>query len=150
MNYKKAPQFDDVIRLFKTIVYCDEPKLSAFVAASIKSVCDYLEIKTQLLISSNIEQNRLLHGQDRVLDICHSLKATEYYNAIGGQALYSKEDFRQNGLELRFLQSDDIVYKQFGNDFTPGLSILDILMFSIKDEIKKMLQRYTLISHCEF
>jgi hypothetical protein len=51
--------------------------------------------------------------------------------------LYNKEDFLNNNIELYFLKTNQIIYKQFKNEFVPNLSIIDVMMFNNKEEIKK-------------
>ena len=108
-------------------------------------MADYLDIKTKLTVSSTIEKDNELKGQDKVLEICKRLGATEYYNAIGGQELYSFDVFKENGIELSFLKTGDIRYAQYDNEFQPSLSMIDVLMFNSKEQIKEMLEDYTLI-----
>ena len=43
--------------------------------------------------------------------------------------LYDFEEFRENGLELAFLKADDVIYPQFGKEFDPNLSIIDVMIF---------------------
>ena len=86
-----------------------------------------------------------LKAQDKVIHICKMLGGTQYINAIGGQELYSFDDFKKNGLELSFLKTEFTPYKQFKNDFIPGLSMIDILMFNSPEQIKTMLNAYSLI-----
>jgi hypothetical protein len=38
-----------------------------------------------------------------------------------------------------------IEYRQFNNKFVPSLSVIDIMMFNSKDEIREMLGKYTLV-----
>ena len=97
------------------------------------------------MYSSNIKKDINLKAQDKILDICKNLNARKYINTIGGQELYNKEIFKENGIELNFLKTELVEYKQFKNDFVPYLSIIDILMFNSKDEIKNMLVRYELV-----
>jgi hypothetical protein len=92
-----------------------------------------------------LDKNNSLKGQDKVLAICKLLHATEYYNAIGGQSLYSYSDFADNGIALKFLKSNHIAYSQFDNVYQSNLSIIDILMFNSKERVKKILQEYTLV-----
>jgi len=73
------------------------------------------------------------------------LNGSGYINAIGGQSLYSKEKFTENGLTLNFIKSKPIVYSQFKNQFIPWLSIIDVMMFNSPDEINNMLNQYDLI-----
>ena len=73
------------------------------------------------------------------------LNATGYINSIGGIELYDKEVFSQNDINLSFLKSSEISYKQFNNEFVSNLSIIDILMFNDKEQIKEMLTMHELI-----
>ncbi|NLB55040.1 MAG: WbqC family protein [Lentisphaerae bacterium] len=145
LAYRKAPYFNTVYPLIEKIIFCGENNLAQFVTNSIRCICDYLDITTRLIISSEFEQDRALRGQDRVLDICSRLQATEYYNAIGGRELYSKDAFAQNGIELHFLKTNDIMYQQFENDYTPYLSIIDVMMFNSKEEMCNLIHQYALV-----
>ena len=77
--------------------------------------------------------------------ICEQLGATEYFNAIGGQGLYTSSVFEERGIKLRFLKTNVIEYKQFDYDFQPNLSILDVMMFNSKETIKSLLHEYRLL-----
>ena len=110
-----------------------------------KTVCKYLDIQTELIVSSTLDKDNSLKAQDKVIHICKLLGGTQYINAIGGQELYSFDDFKKNGLELSFLKTEFTPYKQFKNDFIPGLSMIDILMFNSPEQIRQMLNSYTLI-----
>jgi len=58
---------------------------------------------------------------------------------------YDSNLFESNGIELKFLKSEINEYEQLGNKFVPNLSITDVMMFTSKDDIKKMLSMYKLI-----
>jgi len=79
------------------------------------------------------------------MSICKLLDTTEYYNAIGGQELYDKSTFAKKNIELKFLETKNIEYKQFNNEFIPYLSILDVLMFNSVEEINFLLDSYILV-----
>lgn len=143
--YRKAPFYNDVFPIIEEIINCDEVNLALYLANSIRKICDYLNIKTEIIISSDLKKDNDLKSQDKVIAICKELNGTEYYNAIGGQELYSYEDFKNEGIKLSFLKTSEIRYKQFKNDFISNLSILDVLMFNSKDEINKFFIRYELI-----
>lgn len=143
--YKKAPYYNEIIEILEDIINQPKKSLSEYIAYSIKEVCKYLDIKTEIIISSTINKNNELKGQDKVIHICKLLNADEYYNAIGGQELYSFEDFKNNGIELSFLKTNNINYKQFSNEFVPNLSIIDVMMFNSKASIKEMLFDYELV-----
>lgn len=144
-NYKKAPYFIEVYPVIERTINQDEKNLAKYLEFGIRKVCDYLSIDTEIIVSSTIEKNNELRGQDKVIRICRALGADEYINAIGGQKLYFDEDFAAHGIGLKFLKTGEIVYKQFRNEFVPNLSILDVMMFNKPSKINEMLDNYELV-----
>lgn len=143
--YKKAPFFQDVFPIIENILIQKENNLAKFIGYSIKKISDYLEINRQFIYSSDIKKNNNLKAQDKILEICKELKARYYINPIGGQEIYDKKVFESENINLSFLKTSHIEYKQFKNEFIPFLSIIDILMFNHVNEIKDMLNKYTLL-----
>ncbi len=142
--YHKAPFFETIYPVFERVINQDETNLSKFLEFSIRSVCNYLDIKTELICSSSIPKDDSLRGQDKVIHICKLLGAEEYINSFGGRHLYSPEEFQKNGLKLSFLEPEKILYPQYKNEFVPNLSIIDVLMFNSKKTIKSFLSMYKL------
>jgi len=142
--YCKASFFDQCFPVVQKILKNEEKNLAAFLFALIKSVCDYLGIKTELILSSAISKDNELKGQDKVLSICEALKAATYVNTSAGRQLYSREAFAERGLNLLFLDPLPVTYKQFCHEFVPGLSIIDVMMFNAPDTIAEYLGRYEL------
>jgi hypothetical protein len=133
--YSKAPYYKEVDWLLYHIFHSEEDNLFRYILQTHKQIFDYLGIKIECLVSSEIEKDCTLKGKTKVLDICKRLGATTYLNAIGGKELYSKGEFEQNGINLYFLHpSDDL----------PKRSIIDVLMNYSKEEIRIMLKNYTL------
>lgn len=145
LNYNKAPFYKEGVSLLEEIINFNENNLSKFIENSIRKISEYLDIKTEIILSSDIKKNSNLKNQDKVIDICKVMKADEYYNAIGGMELYSFEDFYKNNIKLKFLKTHEIKYKQFNDKFIENLSILDLIMFNSKEELKEMLNRYDLV-----
>jgi hypothetical protein len=144
-SYQKAPCFTTVFPVFKNIIEHENTNLFDYIYASIAQICGYLGITTNIIKSSEVAIDHTLKAEHKVMAICKELNADVYINAIGGQELYSKEWFRENNIELKFIKTDDIQYKQFNNEFVPWLSILDVMMFNQSEEIESMLNQYTLI-----
>ena len=144
-SYNKAPYFQEAFNIIRECLNNPERNLFKFIYDSIILINEYLEIKTPIVISSSINADHALKSQDKVLSLCKAQKADVYINSIGGVKLYDKEIFRHNEIELNFIKSNPIEYKQFKNEFVPWLSIIDVLMFNSKDTIKNYLNEYTLI-----
>ena len=142
--YKKAPYFVDVFPLIKEIFQNAERNLFKYIYNSVIQICEYLEINTNIVISSTINIDHSLKSQDKVIALNKALNATKYINPIGGTELYDFEKFQNENIELFFLNSNVPEYNQFGKEFIPYLSIIDIMMFNSREEIKKMLIEYKL------
>lgn len=143
--YKKAAHFDEVFPMLESILLNKEKNLAKYLGNSIKEIARYLDMNTQFVYLSDLQEETSLKAQARTVDICKRAKASRYVNAIGGQHLYDKEAFLKEGMELSFLQTNDCKYKQYYNEFIPNLSIVDILMFNSKEAVKEMLSGYSLV-----
>jgi hypothetical protein len=144
-SYNKAPYFQDTFELISKCLNNPEINLFKFIYDNIISINNYLEIKTPIIISSTIDIDHTLKSQDKVLSLCKNQNADIYINSIGGIKLYDKEIFKNNNIKLNFLKSNSIQYKQFNNEFISWLSIIDVMMFNSKQQIKEYLNNYTLI-----
>lgn len=168
LNYKKASYFDEVFPLLEEILNNQCVFLSELNVLAIKTIAEFLSIDT--VIEHNvskyisIEDNLLLvDKQDyspfqylektkpikkvaRVIEMCKAEGATSFINAIGGQSLYNQNEFAMYGIDLKFVQTDEsLKYKQFSQEFTPNLSIIDVLMHNGKEGTQELLNKYTLI-----
>jgi hypothetical protein len=144
-SYIKSPYFQETFELISKCLNNPEVNLFKFIYDSIVLINDYLEIKTPIVISSTIKADHTLKSQDKVLSLCKEQNADVYINSIGGVELYNKEVFKQNNIELNFIKSNPLQYKQFNSEFISWLSIIDVMMFNSKEQIKEYLNSYTLI-----
>jgi len=144
-SYRKAPYFEQSFDLISKCLLTYETNLFKFLFNSIRLINEYLGIQTPIVLSSSIDIDHNLKSQHKVISICNNQNASTYINSIGGMELYSKESFAQNGIKLNFIKSNPLKYQQFGEQFIPNLSIVDVLMFNSKEQIQKYLNEYTLI-----
>lgn len=143
--YSKSPFFNEAYSLIEQCLNVPNTNLFEFIYQTILILNDFLDIKTKMIISSNIDIDHNLKSQDKVLALCKARNADMYINSIGGTELYDKTVFKQTGIELNFIKSNSIRYKQFNNEFVSWLSIIDVLMFNSKEQIQEYLNEYTLI-----
>ena len=168
LGYGKSAYYHDIMPLIEDILSKEYTTISELNCSSIKRICEYLEIQTK--IDSNVKQyldleerlcdiengdySRFAHLHTlpikkvaRVLEICKAEESTFFVNAIGGQELYDKDEFKQYGIDLFFIKMNNVQYSQNCTDgsFEPGLSIIDVLMHNGKEGTKKLLNEYTLI-----
>ena len=134
--YARAPHFAQIMPLIESAVRHDESNLFAYLQHALAQTCNYLELRTDIRVSSSIKIDHNLRSDDRVLALTKAVGATTYVNAIGGLELYSRDVFKAHGLELTFIQSKPFEYRQFGDAFLPWLSIIDVMMFNPLDKVK--------------
>jgi hypothetical protein len=128
--YATAPQFDKTYPVLERIMQYGDANLFKFVHHSVVRMCEHLGIQTEIRISSRIDIDHGLRGQEKVLALCKATGANTYINPIGGVELYSRNDFRTHGIDLKFVKTRPFEYAQFGSEFVPWLSIVDALMFN--------------------
>ena len=143
--YACAPYFAQTYSLLEQIVHNKENNLFEFIRSSIEVVCDHLDIKTEIQVSSAIAIDHDLKNEEKILALCDAVGACTYINAIGGIGLYSPQKFKSRGIELRFMQTKHREYPQFGNGFVPNLSIVDVMMFNDTQKCTKLLEEYDLV-----
>jgi hypothetical protein len=145
--YSKAPYFNEVFPLIERVFIENSPHstIADIAIKSVQEICLYLNIRTKLEISSlNYKETQHLKGEERIFEICKLNQADTYINSPGGSSLYKKEDFAEKDIQLFFIENNSIIYKQFSEKFIPYLSIIDVMMFNNKVEIKKILHSFKL------
>jgi hypothetical protein len=143
-SYYQAQFFQEIMPIITDVIYQNEQNLAKFIHYSLVKISEYLNIGSNIVVSSEIDKDNSLMGQARVIDICNNVGATEYVNLPGGISLYNKEDFKNAGISLLFLHPTEIKYNQSNETFVPNLSIIDVMMFNSVKTVQKMLNQYSL------
>ena len=108
---------------------------------SLAAVCAYLGVHFDYQICSHLGLD--LSGVEGpggwAPKIARQLGATSYLNPESGRSLFDPEDFRCNGISLRFLEFAGFSYDTGPYAFEPGLSVLDVVMWNAPDQIRQAL-----------
>jgi hypothetical protein len=137
--YRKAPRYAEIMPIVEGILMCGEENLFGFIFNSLKVVKEHLGIGAELIVSSTIPVDRTLRAHERIFALCKALNAETYINPIGGVALYDKNAFKAEGIDLLFAKSEPVVYGQGGGPFVPWLSIVDVMMFNPAEKVAEFL-----------
>lgn len=143
--YSKAPHFTEIRTLVGTVLTTQERNVSKLNTLSIKKTCEYLGINTEIFVSSEMNFDKSLVAEPRVIAINKLLESTHYINPIGGLDLYSNERFQEVGIQLSFLKPIMRPYQQFTPEFIPSMSIIDVMMNCSKESIYEMLGDFQLV-----
>lgn len=143
-SYQKAPYFSQVFPLLQEIFSNPNTDVTSLIEDSFYKVSAYLAMNTKFFRSSHIAKDESKTGQARIVELCNVLGADTYINAIGGQSLYEKEVFEKEKITLQFIQMRNTPYTQFGEEFVPYLSMIDVMMFCSVEKIRTLLEEYDL------
>jgi hypothetical protein len=148
VNYHKAPFYPDVFPMVEKILAFADKNLARYLGNSLMTIAHYLGFDTRFIYSSEIEgKDPSLRFQNRVLNICQTLKASEFVN-LGGEdenPLYDPKVFGQHGINLYYIRPRPVEYRQFGHPFVANLSTLDVLMFNSIDQTNELLTHFDLV-----
>ena len=143
----KAPFYKDTITFIKPLIQNEHKFISELNINLMNNIADLLDIKTKFTISSKegFEFKENMESDDWALEISKKIGASTYINPIGGIELFDKEKYKSEGIEIKFLKTNNIIYKQSRRDFVPFLSMIDVMMFNPIEKIKEMLNKYELV-----
>ena len=168
MCYSKKPFYKEIFDLLNSMLTPEYTHLKDLNNSTIVSISHYLDIQTVIDVDNsrfldmekgmvNIEEDysdlpyllktKPIRKVARVIEMCRREGSNDFYNAIGGQELYSKEEFKQYDIRLNFVRTNNIEYRQDSKkgEFVPNLSIIDVLMNNGKIGTQKLLQEYVIV-----
>jgi hypothetical protein len=128
LTYRKAKYFVEVFPVVEELICHETDNLSDYLAHQLQTLSASMGINTEFVVTSRCYENSELCGQERLLDVCKREGAISYINPQGGQTLYDDETFRKAGINLCFIVTRPLPYKQRAAGFVPYLSIIDTLM----------------------
>jgi len=144
--YRKSPNFEAISQITKRTFAEEYQDITDMCLMSLKQVYEYLGIDfVWTKASSFAPETRGIGKADRLIQIVKKYEAQQYVNVTGGQELYSKKYFQEHGIDLYFVKSFFREYKQRGDRFVPGLSIIDLLMFNDKEQVKSYFKDFELV-----
>lgn len=141
-SYSKAPYFEQAFPLVRQILENENRSISSVCMNCYQAIFSYVGIEKRLVKTSDIEYDRNATARDRLIALCHYFRAECYINAPGGRALYSKPEFAEQGVELKFINSLPAEYCQGEDKFVPNLSVIDALMNCSKEELLDLFASY--------
>lgn len=152
-NYKRAPYFEEAYCVIDKALRFENENVAYFNMNACYIIAKYLGITTNITCTDIIEDEAFrnkfydLEYEQRVIFLCDYFGENYYINAIGGQHIYSYSFFKNHRIELKFLSTNDIEYRQYNNGFHKNLSIIDVLMFNPRETVYQMLQAYSLVEN---
>ncbi len=140
-SYQKTKYFDDIYPLITNWFDSDENKLSKRNMLFIKTIMNLLDIKTEIIYSSDLNCNN--KSTDLLIEIIKKINGGTYLCGSGAAGYQEDKKFHYNEIEVNYNNFKPPVYRQYNNkgEFISGLSIVDCLMNIGIDDSKKMVKR---------
>lgn len=145
---KKSPHYKFVSEFVLDVISYSSSNLSDFIVNALAEVCKLLNIDFDYEVFSHmdIEICDIEHPGQWAVEISSALGATEYVNPAGGYQIFNENEFFDKNITLEFLKPKLSSYVQRQGFFTPGLSIIDVLMWNDLNGVKDFLEDYEIVS----
>lgn len=147
-HYKrKAPYYRKTIVTVEEALNTSTNNIAVLNAHILKTLCAHLDINADISIFSelSLDIDPPSAADEWALNICKKIDGvTEYWNPIGGIEFFDKRKYTAENIQLIFQNNRLVPYPQINqkNEFEPGLSIIDVMMFNSPENINAMLEHY--------
>ena len=143
----KAPRAAETIDFVHACLGSEESTISRLNVQLLQRCASLLNMDFHYRYCSelDIRQDAAIGAEDRILNLCEFLGATEYVNLPGGVHLYHAQHFEERNITLTFRQLPTFEYNTGAYEFVPNLSIIDTLMWSEPAAIKGYLDQHRAI-----
>ncbi len=131
--YKKGPYFKEISELLKPLYdrAAGMPSLSHVNRLFLEAICGFLEINTRFHWSTDFFTLKELDAFDknqRLIELCKKVDATHYISGPSAQDYMDLALFKSAGIDVFFADYGHYEpYPQLHGEFTPYVSILDVL-----------------------
>jgi hypothetical protein len=135
--YRSAPQYRAVMDVLEPVYRSPRDLLAEFNIELIRAIAAYLDLSPRWERSSELRPEGV--ADDRLISITRLVDGDTYVSGSGGQNYQSADKFRAAGLALEVHEYRPVPYRQFDDDFTPGLTVLDAL-FHVGRDTRRLLE----------
>jgi hypothetical protein len=134
--YGKSPFYKDMFSLVTSIYSFETNLLSDMNIYGIELIAKYFNISPRFLRSS--ELNIYSHSSEKLLEVMLKLTSKIYITGHGALNYLDYDLFERNGIQVEYIDYCCTPYPQSYGDFTPYVSILDLIANTGKNGINYM------------
>lgn len=142
-SYVKAAAYSEAAPVIYGLLEFPDANVAKFNANLLTELAGKLGIDCEFVSSSTVGNPQGLRAEDRIIDLCLRIGATQYVNPIGGISLYQPQSFAESGLRLSFQRTVTEPTHLTGGP--AHLSMIDILMHSGFKGSRAQMTQYELI-----
>ena len=139
--YAKYPFFFDLQMIINQMrnEFHPETKISVFNAVTTQALSNFLGLRVNFHMSSELQLSSDIKKSDLLIEICQKLGYDKYINLSGGKDLYDPDMFKAKGIEISF--SDNSILSDTFSDNLIYTSILDLIAIKGRAWITEQLSR---------
>ncbi len=138
-TYSKSPFFETYKPFIEKLYTSSFERLIDFNMEVIMYVREVLDIKTKLLLASQLDIHG--HSTELLLDICQKTDATHYLSGRDGRNYLDEELFDTAGVKVIYQDFELQEYTQFNqNEFHPFMSVLDLLFNCAPENARNLIE----------
>lgn len=134
-NYSKAPCFKEYIGAFEEAYARDWEFLVDLDMHLIRILAGCLGLGHKKIIRSStldIQGDRI----ERLIKICETFGADVFYEGASGRNYIDERAFLERGVKIEFQSYQHPTYHQLYGDFTPNMSVIDLLFNHGTDSLR--------------
>ncbi|MAJ05360.1 MAG: hypothetical protein CBC44_002540 [Flavobacteriales bacterium TMED84] len=134
-NYSKAKCYKETIDWVEDLyMNCNFEYLSEINLYFIQEINKYLNINTEIRFSKDFDLHE--DRNQRIINICKDLNATDYYSGPAAKFYMDEELFRNNNLKVHYFDYTNFEkYDQLHSDFEHAVSIFDLILNEGDDSV---------------
>lgn len=132
-TYSKAPYFDIVYSMVEEAINFDGNLLINYTNALFFKIIDYLKIKTQIILASDMNLTGKKLGY--VVELTRQLNGKTFVFGVQGKDYADIDILKQANIRAVFQDYQHPVYPQKSEPFIPFLGILDLLFNVAADNV---------------
>lgn len=133
-TYSKHKYYEDVVKIMTEVFKNDYENISELSIKSMIEVLNYFNIERDIYRSSSL--NVLSSSSERVLKIAKYFNSEIYITGHGAKRYLNHKIFDDSLIEVHYIDYALLKYPQEYGDFTPYVSILDLIANVGKEGIK--------------
>ena len=133
-NYSNSPFFKNYMGFFEDVLKKKWEYLSDLNIEITRELCRYLNIETEIVVSSQIKledkfRRNYKNGDatDRIIFFCKEFGVNTFYEGKAGENYINEEKLAKESIKLEYQNYQHPFYPQTGNDFISHLSVVDLL-----------------------
>lgn len=136
--YRTAPCYSELVSLLDDLYGYETDLMCEFCIHGIETIAEYFglsrQASKQVFRSSNL--GIPLQSTERVVAIVKHFSGDNYISGLGAMNYIDYEQFESEQIQLRYMDYKKVPYPQLHGEFTPYVSILDLIANCGRDGVR--------------